>query len=91
MLTYKLKNILLEYEMIRSKALADEAQSVYSAGKEFLYDSCAARRGCHARKKNTDTRPNLRVNPQRRSLKGIVLLFVELYVAGARDSEKNPI
>lgn len=32
------------------------------------------------------------VNPQRRSLKGILLLFIEPYGAGARDSEKyvNP-
>lgn len=42
--------------------------------------------------KGTDTRINLRVNSQRRSLKGILLLFVEPYVAGTRDSEKyfNP-
>ena len=37
--------------------------------------------------KGTDTRLNLRVNPQRRSLKGILLLFVEPYVAGARQAE----
>ena len=42
--------------------------------------------------KGADTRINLRVNPQRRSMKGTLLLFVEPYVAGARDSEKyfNP-
>ena len=34
-LKYKLKNIQLEYKMIRSKTLADEARSVYSSGKEF--------------------------------------------------------
>ena len=35
---------------------------------------------------------NIKVNPQRRSLKGILLLFVEPYVAGSRESEKyfNP-
>ena len=37
-LKYKLTNIQLEYEMIRSKTLADEAYSVYSRGKEFVYD-----------------------------------------------------
>ena len=37
-LKYKLTNIQLEYEMIRSKTLADEAHSVYSSGKEFAYD-----------------------------------------------------
>ena len=37
--------------------------------------------------KNTDTWLNLRVNPQRRSLKGILLLFVKPYTAGRRQSE----
>ena len=37
-LKYKLTNIQLEYEMIRSKTLADEANSIYSNGKEFTYD-----------------------------------------------------
>ena len=37
-LGYKLENIQLEYEVIRSKALADEALSTYSSGKEFAYD-----------------------------------------------------
>ena len=42
--------------------------------------------------KATDTWVNLRINPQRRSLKGVLLLFIEPYTAGARDSEKyfNP-
>ena len=35
-----------------------------------------------------DARLNIKVNPQRRSLKAILLLFTELYAAGARDSEK---
>ena len=38
-LKYKLKNIQLEYKMIWSKTLADEARSVYSSGKEFSYDN----------------------------------------------------
>ena len=37
-LKYKLTNIQLEYEMIRSKTLAVEARSVYSSGKAFAYD-----------------------------------------------------
>ena len=42
--------------------------------------------------KGLGTRFNIKVNPQRRSLKAILLLFVEPYVPGARDSEKyfNP-
>ena len=38
--------------------------------------------------KGTETRLNIRVNPQRRSMKGMLLLFVEPYTAGTRDSEK---
>ena len=34
-----------------------------------------------------DTRLNSKVNPQRRSLKGLLLLFINPYTAGARDSE----
>ncbi|KAL9954568.1 hypothetical protein ACROYT_G042124 [Oculina patagonica] len=37
-LKYKLTNIQLEYEMIGSNTLADEARSVYASGKEFAYD-----------------------------------------------------
>ena len=42
--------------------------------------------------KGNDTRLNLRVNPQRRPLKAILLLFVIPYTAGTRDAEKylNP-
>ena len=85
-LKYKLKNVQLEYEMIRSKTLADEASSSYTNGKEFAYDHIQ-REKVHTFAKGTDTRLNLRVNPQRRSLKGILLLFVEPYVAGARQAE----
>ena len=85
-LKYKLTNIQLEYEMIRSKTLADEALSAYTSGKEFAYDHIQ-RDEVVMFAKGTDTRLNLRVNPQRRSLKGILLLFVEPYVAGARQAE----
>ena len=37
-LKYKLTKIELEYEMIRSEQLANEAASTYTNGKEFLYD-----------------------------------------------------
>jgi len=39
-------------------------------------------------KKDNDTRINIKVNTQRRSLNAILLLFVEPYAAGTRDSEK---
>ena len=90
-LGYKLENIQMEYEVIRSKALADEAMSTYSSGKEFAYDLVMRERVVPITR-GSDTRLNLRVNPQRRSLKGILLLFINPYTAGARDSENyfNP-
>ena len=90
-LVYKLENIQLEYETIQSKRLADEATSTYTNGKEFAYDLVMRERVVPV-KKGEDTRLNLRKNPQRRSLKGILLLFINPYTAGARDSESyfNP-
>ena len=86
-LKYKLTNIQLEYEMIPSKTLADEAHSVYASGKEFLYDH-VMREKVVPINKDSETRINIKVNPQRRSLKAILLLFVEPYTGGTRDSEK---
>ena len=87
-LVYKLINIQLEYEVIRSKPLADEAASVYSCKRKGVrLRPCDARRGVQFAK-GTDARLNIRVNPQRRSLKAILLLFIEPYAAGARDTEK---
>ena len=72
--------------MIRSKTLADETTSAYSSGKEFAYDH-VMREGVVSFAKGTDVRLIIGVNPQRRSLKAILLLFIEPYVAGARDTE----
>ena len=88
-LVYKLENIQLEYETIRSKSLADEATSTYTNGKEFAYTLVMRDRVVQVNN-GTDTRLNIRVNPQRRSLQGILLLFIDPYVAGARDSENYP-
>ena len=49
---------------------------LHSSGLELAYDHT----------KGTDTHLNIRVNPQRRSFKAILLLFVEHYAAEARDS-----
>ena len=90
-LVYKLTNIQLEYEVIRSKQLANEATSFYTHGKEFAYDLVVLEEVVDI-SRGTEGRMNLRVNPQRRSLKGIRLLFIMPYTAGARDSENylNP-
>ena len=90
-LGYKLENIQLEYEVIRSKFLADQALSTYNSGKEFAYDFVMREKVVPVTR-GSDTRLNLRMNPQRKSLKGILLLFINTYTDGARDSESyfNP-
>ena len=90
-LGYKLENIQMEYEVIRSKKLADEVMSTYKSGKEFAYD-LVMREKVVPITRGSDTRLNLRVNPQRKSLKGILLLFINPFTAGARDTEQyfNP-
>ena len=86
-LKYKLTIIQLDYKMIRSKTLADEARSVYFNGKEFLYDHVLHDKEVSF-KKDIDPRLTIKVNAQRTSLKALLLLFVEPYTAGQRDSEK---
>ena len=85
-LGYKLEKIQLEYEVIKSKFLADEAMSTYTSDKEFTYDYIMRDRVVPI-SRGSDTRIDIWVNPQRRSLKGILLLFINPYAPGARDSE----
>ena len=73
--------------MLRSKSLAEEAARIYTSSKELAYDHVFCDKVATF-DKGTDTRINIKVNAQRRSMKGILLLFVEKYVAGTRDSEK---
>ena len=86
-LKYKLTNIQLQFEMIQSQELSEEAKSVYTSGKGFVYDH-VIRDKVVLIDKGTDTTMNVKVNSQRSSTKGLLLLFVELYTAGKRDSEK---
>lgn len=86
-LKYKPTNNQLECEMICNESLVDEASSVYSSRKEFAHDHVNHYQVVPIAK-NTDMRVNIKVNAQRRSMQGILLLFLEPYVAGARDSEK---
>ena len=90
-LGYKLENIQLEYEVIRSQTLATEVVSTYASGKEFVYD-LVMRDKVVSIARGSATSVNLMVNPQRRSLKGLLLLFINQYQAGALDTEEyfNP-
>ena len=85
-LGYKLENIQLEYEVIRSQTLAHEAVSTYNSGKEFTYDLVMCERVVPITL-GSDTHLNLRVNPQRISLKGVLLLFINSFTPGARNKE----
>ena len=60
---------------------------MYFSGKAFAYDY-VLREEVVTFTKKTDSTLNIRVNPQRRLLNGILLLFIEPYAAGARYSEK---
>ena len=86
-LAYKLTNIQLQYKTICCKSLAEEATSVYSSGKSFAYD-LVMRPEVLTFAKGTDASLNFHVNHRRRSLKGILLLFIEPYTPGTKDSEK---
>ena len=86
-LKHKLTNIQLEYEMIHSEMLAEEASSVYDGSKEFVYDHVCPYK-IYPINRETNTIINITVNSQRRFMKGLLLLFVEPYSAGTRDSEK---
>ena len=85
-LVYKLKNIQLDYERIRSKQLADQATTAYTNGKMFAYDQVVLEKTVTF-DRGTDADLNLLVNPQRRSLKGILLLFIVPYTARDRQVE----
>ena len=85
-LGYKLENIQMEYEVIRSHTLANEVVSKYNSGKEFAYDFVIHEK-MEPIPRGSKTRFNLTVNPQRRSLKGSLLLFINPYAAGSLDTE----
>ena len=86
-LKYKLTNIQLEYEMIHSELLAQEANSAYLSGKAFAYDHVLLEKTIPF-EKGSDTWLNIKLNAQRRSMNAIRLLFMEPYSVGAHDSEK---
>ena len=77
--------------MIRSQTLADEAHSVYSSGKEFAYDHVNREKGVSL-KRDSDTRINIKVDAQRRSLRAIQLKAIfseEPRILRATEIQKN--
>ena len=86
-LGYELYSIQLEYEVIHSKQLADEAMKNYLNGKRLMYEHVTHHKTIFS--KGTDSIINESVNVPRRSMKGLLLFFYEPFTAGARDSEKT--
>ena len=56
--------------------MAADALSVYTSRKEFLYNHVQREKVLPIAKGSSDTRLNIKVNTQRKSLKGVALLFV---------------
>ena len=52
-LKYKLTNIQLEYEMVRSKKLAEEATEIYTSGKSLPMTTCLVIKWCRSTKEQT--------------------------------------
>ena len=89
--TYTITNLELEYSLISSNYLAGEAAASYQVGKGFLYENVILHKTFTISKPN-DSVINEHINLPRRSMTGVLCLFTEAYVGGARDSEKfvNP-
>jgi hypothetical protein len=87
---YSLDNIELEYQIIHSDYLANETALSYKLGKGFYYEMVDHYKDFDIIKDTTLI--NEEVNKPLRCLTGILMLFVENHVNGARDSEKfvNP-
>ncbi len=87
---YSLENIDIEYQIINSKQLANDTHNSYEHGKGFYYEKVHFYKSFDI--KQDTTLINQEVSHSSRSLTGILMLFLENYVDGARDSEKfvNP-
>lgn len=88
---YSMTNIELQYETIHSDTLARSATTEYMAGKTFLYDPILLYKTFSFLDK-TDELITQTINVPRRSLTGLMVLFVKPHGVGLRDSEafSNP-
>ena len=89
-MNYKLENICMEYETVTHSSLASQLSANYNAGFSIFYDWVDHFKTVSV--EANDTLINENMNYPRRSIKGIMLLFVSKYADGKRDSEKfeNP-
>ena len=78
--TYKLTDLQLEYDVIKSEGLANSVRGTYNTGRSFPYNYSTLL-------KTLNTREVIDINIPRKSMKAVVLLFTE---KGAGDSEHSP-
>ena len=79
--TYKITNLELEYSCISSEYLAREAQAAYQVGKGFFYENVTLHK-TFTISRPTDSVINQHINLPRRSITGILCLFVLPYAGG---------
>ena len=82
---YRLTDLLLEYDVIRSAGLAESVRGTYNTGRSFPYNHALLLKSLPWRKESE--REVIDINVPRKSLKAIVLLFTE---KGSKDSEHFP-
>ena len=83
--TYRLTDLQLEYDVIRSEGLANSVRGTYNAGRSFPYTYSTLLKTLPWAKGST--REVIDINIPRKSMKAVVLLFTE---KGAGDSEHFP-
>ena len=83
--TYKLTDLQLEYDVIKSEGLAHSVRGTYTEGRSFPYNYSTLLKTLPWAKGNT--REVIDINIPRRNMKAVVLLFTE---KGAGDSEHFP-
>ena len=86
---FTMKNICLQYETIRDDALKQEVERLLDSGSTFLFDHVHHYKREDVAKKDTFLNVDIR-GVDRKSLKGVLLLFQDSFTAGQRDSEHFP-
>ena len=87
---YTLTNLELEYECINSSSMANEAAATYSTGKQLFYNNVLLHKQFEFDDK-TDTVINEHVNIPRRSMSGILCLFVKKHKMGQEIRRSSAI
>ena len=85
---FELTNIQLKYCTIMDEGLSAQAASEYQAGHTFVFDDVHLFQTIPAINLKTQKSLSPHVNTQRRCMKGLMLFFVKVSAAGARNAEE---